>query len=429
MDLASKHWLRRFEKEFVPYCREHRKTLNTLYSHDEYLEHFVYKILHVSGLLFGHPVKPLFYNHPEFHEWPNSEKMKYIFVESLYHVYFYTRRDELMRDGDVDFYALFFDATESITDFYSHFARQHTSSTFNFPTLFHTHAESDRKLEKIINERHSNASIMQKKFWTGAVYNTFIYLDLTYYALWFEYPEKKYHERHEYIQLQVLKIILASFLSKDHLQWKDRNILNYFLSSAIVSDTTQDRLQVYLQRGLTASDISFNDDVPDLFRLIYLEIGIISAYADQSISDTDMQYIDSLADKLKLDDETKENSMLMVESFIQRNAHDVLYLKNRHNLDLFSSSINQRLFSMVKKNKGKIVREISESRELVELLWKAQNKQLTKEEKEKVRSQISDLLRTIPSLAIFIVPGGSFLLPILLKILPDELLKPSQFRN
>ena len=50
-------------------------------------------------------------------------------------------------------------------------------------------------------------------------------------------------------------------------------------------------------------------------------------------------------------------------------------------------------------------------------------------EKDKVKEQITDLLRTIPSLTIFMIPGGSLLLPVLYKILPEELLKPSSFRN
>ena len=46
-----------------------------------------------------------------------------------------------------------------------------------------------------------------------------------------------------------------------------------------------------------------------------------------------------------------------------------------------------------------------------------------------LKEQIIDLLRTIPSLTIFMIPGGSILLPILLKILPEEILVPSSFRN
>ena len=70
-----------------------------------------------------------------------------------------------------------------------------------------------------------------------------------------------------------------------------------------------------------------------------------------------------------------------------------------------------------------------ESKELVELLRKSLNEDLSPEEKAKVREQTLDLLKTIPSLAIFALPGGAIALPILLKILPEEILIPSSFRN
>ena len=72
---------------------------------------------------------------------------------------------------------------------------------------------------------------------------------------------------------------------------------------------------------------------------------------------------------------------------------------------------------------------MEQSKELMELLWKAKNEKLSDEEREMVKSRIIDLLRTIPSLTIFMIPGGSIVLPILLKILPEEILVPSSFRN
>ena len=43
-----------------------------------------------------------------------------------------------------------------------------------------------------------------------------------------------------------------------------------------------------------------------------------------------------------------------------------------------------------------------------------------------MREQLLDLAKTIPALAIFAAPGGMLLLPILLKLLPFNLL-PSSF--
>jgi hypothetical protein len=52
---------------------------------------------------------------------------------------------------------------------------------------------------------------------------------------------------------------------------------------------------------------------------------------------------------------------------------------------------------------------------------------LTKEEKEVVKNQLMDIMRSMPSLAIFLIPGGSLLLPIFLKIIPG--LMPTAFRD
>jgi len=76
-----------------------------------------------------------------------------------------------------------------------------------------------------------------------------------------------------------------------------------------------------------------------------------------------------------------------------------------------------------------ISQEIEESKELLYLLQRSTKQELNEKEKEKVKEQIYDILKTIPSLALFMAPGGSIILPILLKILPAKLLYPSSFTN
>jgi len=52
---------------------------------------------------------------------------------------------------------------------------------------------------------------------------------------------------------------------------------------------------------------------------------------------------------------------------------------------------------------------------------------LSENEKKKVKKQLLDILKTIPAFTIFLLPGGTIILPILLKILPKELLLPSSY--
>jgi hypothetical protein len=430
MDLASHKWLHRLIEQFKKDYKENYSDLRHLYICDTEGTNFLYKTLHITGLLFGHPTKPLFSNHIEFEEWPNNEKMKYIFTELLYHLYFFENKKELLVTDDKSVDLLFEKATNHILAFFLKYAPdEDENGVFNFLALFSKKDDNYLQLEKILDKRINFILMTHMKYWTGASYNTFIFLDLVYYNLSMDNPSKQYYRKHEAVQLQILKIIIAAFLSKEVLLFKDRNILNYFLSSAIVSESSQKRITRYLEKGLTLDEMQFSNTLHPIFNLIFLEIGIIAVLSDRYKKEVDQQFIANLAEKLEIDSDTLENSYLMVESFMDKNGSEVLYLKEKHKLNLFSSSVNQRLLSMIKKNKAKIIREISESKELVELLLKAQNTQLSKEEKDKVKEQISDLLRTIPSLTIFMIPGGSLLLPVLYKILPEELLKPSSFRN
>jgi hypothetical protein len=79
------------------------------------------------------------------------------------------------------------------------------------------------------------------------------------------------------------------------------------------------------------------------------------------------------------------------------------------------------------RNKDKLATELKQSKELVALIRKSTSEELSKEEKEKVKTQFMDIVKSMPSLAIFLLPGGALLLPIVLKIIPD--LVPSAFRD
>jgi hypothetical protein len=68
-----------------------------------------------------------------------------------------------------------------------------------------------------------------------------------------------------------------------------------------------------------------------------------------------------------------------------------------------------------------------ESKELIALVKKSTHTELTAKEKEIVKSQFKDILKSMPSLAIFMLPGGALLLPIILKLVPDLL--PSAFKE
>jgi len=82
---------------------------------------------------------------------------------------------------------------------------------------------------------------------------------------------------------------------------------------------------------------------------------------------------------------------------------------------------------LLHKNKIRLRQELFQSKEAIYLIKKSINSELSTTEKQKIKVQLLDICKSIPALAVFLLPGGALLLPILIKLIPDIL--PSSFRN
>ena len=87
----------------------------------------------------------------------------------------------------------------------------------------------------------------------------------------------------------------------------------------------------------------------------------------------------------------------------------------------------QEIQQFLEKNKNCLLQELEESKELMFLLKESTTRKLNTEEKAKVKEQLIDIFKSIPSFAIFMLPGGALLLPILIQFIPNLL--PSSYRD
>jgi len=87
----------------------------------------------------------------------------------------------------------------------------------------------------------------------------------------------------------------------------------------------------------------------------------------------------------------------------------------------------EEIKTLLHKNKRRLALELRQSKEAVFLIKKATHSNLSEEEKEKIKIQLLDICKAIPSLAVFLLPGGALLLPLLIKLIPDIL--PSAFQE
>lgn len=91
------------------------------------------------------------------------------------------------------------------------------------------------------------------------------------------------------------------------------------------------------------------------------------------------------------------------------------------------STALEEIKESIYKNKKRLAKEFEESKELAVLLKKSTYHKLSDQEKEKVKEQLLDICKGIPAFAVFMLPGGALLLPLLIKLIPDIL--PSAFRG
>ena len=87
----------------------------------------------------------------------------------------------------------------------------------------------------------------------------------------------------------------------------------------------------------------------------------------------------------------------------------------------------EEIKELLNKNKKRLIKELRESKEAMALIKKSIHTELTDEEKDQVKDQMLDICKAIPAFAVFMLPGGALLLPLLIKLIPDIL--PSSFRE
>jgi len=81
--------------------------------------------------------------------------------------------------------------------------------------------------------------------------------------------------------------------------------------------------------------------------------------------------------------------------------------------------IKKYLKRLININKEVILMEVLSIRGLMQLLMKTRNtdEKWTREEKKEVKRHLKNIAKILPAIAIFSLPGGSLLLPILAEVL------------
>ena len=153
----------------------------------------------------------------------------------------------------------------------------------------------------------------------------------------------------------------------------------------------------------------------------------MALWNDGVLENNESHFLYELSEALSISDDFVKQSIIDTNNFIQHYKNEIPYFNYSNPVKHFYDQTTRSVVTLMTRNKTRLVKEIIQSKELMVLLAYSTRRDLNDKEKKKIKKQLLDICKTIPSLTIFLLPGGSLLLPILIKFIPTLL--PSAFNE
>ncbi len=375
---------------------------------------FIHAALGRTGITFGFPSRLLFAKKIDDNTWTTEEKLKVLLFESHLMVFRSNQTEELNNDAFI----------KALIDFYGH----HSSGSISRLFTFFRKESPEEQLETIFTKRVDiKSNYLENSFWVNYFNNVLIYLDVILFHEFLQYRKKSTFYNYDELAMNALTAIILAAYSDGEVEKKEKDMFSVFLASANLSDLHRDIMEERFETGSDLGD--FTDCLQNnwIFRRYLLDLSTFVIVSNHDAATGEKEHLKMLCAHFDLEEKELNRSMALTEQFILNNSDKIQFLGESSSIERVYGSLSKRWVKVLGRNRDKLVTEIQQSRELVALIRKSTKQELTKEEKEAVKSQFMDIVKSMPSLAIFLLPGGTFLLPIILKIVPD--LMPSSFRE
>ncbi|KXO01064.1 hypothetical protein LS48_00880 [Aequorivita aquimaris] len=310
------------------------------------------------------------------------------------------------------------DAVADILSFYQQMEKRKTG----FFQKFSLSQRPENTLEHILSTRLQEANTLLKKNTVSLLTYALLYLDVLAYKQWQADPAsaKKYYKQLETV---ILTGCFYTLKSKKKKTKYDKLLIELFeTSSQYIIDDTEGGAATFLEslNYLKSSENSLEKNY-------LLDLCCLTVWEDLKMDEIEHQFLQQLLVTLDYPEAELQKSLLALNTFSKNYTEKILLFEYSHPVKQFYKQSASTVKLLIIRNKDRLTRELEESGELMVLLGQSTLRDLSAEEKSKVKEQLLDICKTIPSLTIFLLPGGTVLLPLLVKFIPKLL--PSSFQE
>ena len=408
---GAKGWINKYfdlvEKEVINLTIDRPPELRKL--------HFMHLTLGESGITFGYPIDLIFAKELETREWTTREKLKLLLFEAQLFVYLQIHLDEPFNK----------DAFLNKLHAFYHY---HNASSIKKLLKIFSRPNREERIEEVLRDRTSiESNYFENKWWVNTLSNAFIYLDVILFDDYVHWHREEAIKNYSSYAKNALIALTLSAYSDGLVEKHEKKLFDVYLASANLDDESRDLVKSKFINGASFNDFSLYIPNHWLLKRFLFDLSALNIFSHQELIDKETKFLEELAVNLEVKEEEMEESFGMIENFVLKAQDKAEFLRNNSSYEKVYRSLIGRWTKVLERNKDRIAEELKESKELVTLVNKSRKKELTLKEKEAVKKQFKDIVRSIPALAIFMIPGGTLLLPIVLKVIPD--LIPSAFRE
>ena len=360
----------------------------------------LYDELKKTGFVYGINTHIPRFIKPE-HTLSEDEKAKINLLTALYYVF-------KLETANTDFAAFL----DRIFQFYKDLEVDQIS----FLSKILTGNKTSSQLEKLIDSRVFIEDNVISKTFNSIITSSLLFIDVLLFKRYLSnaHEIRQHAQSIEYIAINIIYHALNS--KKKHKS--DEKLAQLFASSLTFIDSETQNFDGSYRGKLSNGHSIWENNY-------FLDMACLTVWEDHSLDYKESEFIFDIGKDLGFDTKQISKALEEVTSFFDLNSEIIPFLKDNNLAVQFYNSMSRVVNKLIIRNSKRLQKELSDSKELVTLLSKSTVKDLSAKEKKKVQKQLLDIFKSIPSLAIFLLPGGALLLPIFIKLIPTLL--PSSF--
>jgi len=276
--------------------------------------------------------------------------------------------------------------------------------------------KTSSKLETLINSRVYLEDNVFSKTFNNVITNSLLFIDVLTFKYYLE-GGQELREHAQNLEFLVINIAYHALNSKEKNK-SDEKLSQLFESSLTFIDGDQREFDGSYRQQLINYTHAYD-------KQYFLDVACVTVWEDKTLEYKESEFIYGIGKDLGFDTKEISRALEEITSFFEKNSRIIPFLKSNNMALQFYDGMSRVVVRLIERNSKRLLKELSESKELMLLLSKSTVKDLSRAEKKKVQNQLIDIFKTIPSLAIFMLPGGAVLLPIFIKLIPRLL--PSAF--